>query len=139
MGENGREATESRGEARAGRRMRAGWMDAKHLLLLLLAFAPQVSASHAPADSGRRISVGRVESSEVVHDGVRGASCRDLRDAEIILAEEEVRLLDRLDSRSARLEERESWQDELDRTRASLEDLDRELAAARCPARSREG
>ena len=85
----------------------------KHLLFLLLALAP--------------------------HDGVQGPSCRDLRDAELILAEHEVQLLDELASESARTDERETWKGELDDTKSSLEDVDRALADARCPAPSQGG
>ena len=109
------------------------WMDAKQLLLLLLALAPGVSTSRTPGDSGG------TESFVVAHDGIRAPSCRDLRDAELILARHEVQLLDELASESARPDEREAWKGELDDTRTSLEDVDQALAAARCPPPPRNG
>ena len=117
--------------------MRGGWMDGRHLLLLLLALVPRVSTSSTPGDSDRRVSPDWTESSVATHDGVGGPSCRDLRDAELILAEHEAQLLDQLESQSARPRERETWKGELDETKASLEDVDRALAAARCPMSSR--
>jgi hypothetical protein len=114
-----------------------GRMDAKHLLVLLLALVPVVWTSRTSAQPDRPPSNTQAEPSARAHDGVEGASCRDLRDAELILAEREVRLLDQLASQGALPGERESWKDELDGTRTSLEDLDRSLAEARCPPPSR--
>jgi hypothetical protein len=103
------------------------WMDAKQLLLVLLALTPGVSTSRTPGDPDR------TEPFAAAHDGIGGPSCRDLRDAELILARHEVQLLDELASESARSEERETRKGELDDIRASVEDVDRALAAARCP------
>ena len=104
------------------------WMDAKQLLLVLLALAPGVSTSRTPGDPDRTESF-----VAAAHDWISGPSCRDLRDAELILARHEVELFDELASRSARTVERKVWKGELDDTRTSLEDVDRALAAARCP------
>jgi hypothetical protein len=104
-------------------------MDVKQLLLVLLALTPGVSTSGTPGDSDR------TDSFVAAHDGIRGPNCRDLRDAELILARHEVQLLDEPSSQSARGSEREAWKGELDDTRTSLEDIDRALAAARCPSR----
>ena len=110
-----------------GIRKSGRWIDPKQLLILLLALAPGVSTSRTPGDSEA------MESFASAHDGIRGPSCRDLRDAELILARHEVQLLDGLASESARPDEREAWRGELDDTRSSLEDVDQALAAARCP------
>jgi hypothetical protein len=103
-------------------------MDAKQLLLVLLALTPGVSTSRTQGDSDR------TDSFAAAHDGIRGPSCRDLRDAELILARHEVQLLDELASQSARTAEREAWNGQLGETRTSLEDIDRALTSARCPA-----
>src|SRR5262249_20812597 len=109
-------------------------MNPKPLVLLLLAFLPAASVSHGAADSGRRGSQQGTESSVASHDGVGSPSCTDLRDAETILAEHEVRLLDQLGSQTAFPAEREAWKGDLEHTKEFLEDVDRALEAARCPA-----
>jgi hypothetical protein len=116
-----------------GVRSTSRWTDPRYLVLLLLALAPGVSTSRTPGDPGP------TESFVTEHDGIRGSSCRDLRDAELILARHEVQLLDELASGNARSDEREAWRGELDDTRTSLEDVDRALAAARCPPSPRGG
>lgn len=65
---------------------------------------------------------------------VRG-SCDDLREAEAVLAEREVRLLDQLASPTATSEERTTWNGELTNGREFMEGLDRALEALRCPTR----
>jgi hypothetical protein len=115
-----------------GVRNTSRWTDPRYVVLLLLALAPGVSTSRTPGDSDRSASENATESL-AEHDGIRGSSCRDLRDAELILARHEVQLLDELASESARSDEREARRGELDETRASLDDVDRSLAAARCP------
>ena len=129
-----RAVAEGWARSRAPGRLPAGRMDAKHLLLVLLALVPAVSTSGTPGEPGSRVPETLTEASVVEHDGVRGASCRDLRDAELILAEHQIELLDELESDSAPSRDRRTAKDELDDTRASLEDLDQALAAARCPA-----
>ena len=116
------------GDVRPGR-----WMDARQLLLVLLSLAPGVSTSRTPGGSDGEAPERRTESFVAAHDGISGPTCRDLWDAELILATHEVQLLDELASQNARPPEREAWKGALHDTRSSLEDVDRALTAARCP------
>ena len=58
---------------------------------------------------------------------------------ETILAAHEVKPLDQLASQDARPAEREAWKGELAHAKEFLEDVDRALEVARCPAPSRGG
>ena len=118
-------------------RSRPRRMNVKPCILLLLVLLLGGSASYAAAASGTRASEQGTGSSLAAHDGVGSPSCNDLRDAETILAEHEVRLLDQLASQTAVPAEREAWKGDLVRTKAFLEDVDRALEAARCPPPSR--
>ena len=124
--------------ARPSRRLPVRLVVPRFLLFLLLTLLAAVSTSRASGDSVPAVSGSRTEV-VAAHDGVDGPSCRDLRDAELILAQQEIRLLDQLASRGAGRDAREALMDELDATRASLDDLDRALADARCPPPSRGG
>ena len=118
---------------------RTGRREARFLTLVLLAIVLLGSAAIAAADSSNRASEHAREPLVASHDGVSGPSCTDLRDAETILAKREAQLLDQLSSQRAEPTERKAWKGELVRTKKSLEDFDRALEAARCPAPTRGG
>ena len=61
------------------------------------------------------------------------SSCDELHEAEVVLAEQEVRLLDQLASPTALREEKESWRSALTRGQEFLEKIDRAKAALSCP------
>ena len=63
--------------------------------------------------------------------GVDG--CDELREAEAVLAEQEVRLLDHLASPTATPEEKVTWKGELANSEEFLQNIDRALAALSCP------
>jgi hypothetical protein len=64
------------------------------------------------------------------------SSCDELHEAEVVLAEREVHLLDRLASPTALREEKETWMAELAGAREFLRKIDRARAALSCPRAS---
>jgi hypothetical protein len=107
-------------------------MLARHLPLLLLGLLPAESWSSSSRVSDRQVSQGKTASAARSNSA---ASCEDLREAEAVLAEQEVRLLDRLASPAATAEERTTWKGELINGREFMENLDRALEELRCPGR----
>ena len=102
-------------------------MNARYLPLLLLGLLPAESRS-----SSSLIRDGQV-SEERTAPGATSSSCEELREAEVVLAEQEVHLLDRLASPTALREEKETWKAELATAREFLENIDRARAALSCP------
>ena len=109
-------------------------MLARHLSLLLLGLLPAESWSSSSQVPDRQVSRSQMASGARSNVG-SAASCEDLRDAEAVLAEQEVRLLDRLASPTATAEERTTWKGELSNGRAFMENLDRAIEQLRCPGR----
>ena len=109
-------------------------MLARHLPLLLLGLLPAESWSSSSQVPDRQVSRSQTASGARSNVG-SAASCEDLRDAEAVLAEQEVRLLDRLASPTATAEERTTWKGELINGREFMENLDRAIEELRCPGR----
>src|SRR5262245_21933875 len=109
-----------------------GAMQLKYLPLLILGLLPAGSGSTTTTLSDRTVSelatlAGPVSSEEEV------GKCDELRDAEAVLAEQEVRLLDRLDSPTATPDEKVAWKGELASSEEFLANIDRALEALSCP------
>jgi hypothetical protein len=114
--------------------MEPGSMHARYLPLLVLGLLPAESWSSSAVVRDRQVLETRT--AVAASAGVKsttGSSCNELHEAEVVLAEQEVHLLDQLSSPTALREEKEAWQSELDRGREFLENLDRARAALSCP------
>jgi hypothetical protein len=107
-------------------------MLASYLPLLLLGLLPAESWFSSSQASDRQVSHGKTAPAPRSDVG-SAESCAGLRDAEVVLAEQEIRLLDRLASRTATAEERTTWKGELINGREFLENLDRAMEELRCP------
>jgi len=107
-------------------------MDARYLPLLVLGLLPAESWSSSPVRGERTEARTAPAASPRVQPMTR-SSCDELHEAEVVLAEQEVHLLDQLASPTALREEKESWQGALTRDREFLENIDRAKAALSCP------
>lgn len=105
-------------------------MYARHLPLLVLGLLPAESWSSSPV-RGEQAATRTAPASARVKPTMR-SSCEELHEAEVVLAEQEVHLLDQLASPTALREEKESWQGALIREREFLENIDRAKAALGC-------
>lgn len=102
-------------------------MNARYLPLLLLGLLPAESRSSSSLIRDRQASETRTAVAAT------SSSCDELHEAEVVLAEQEVHLLDRLASLTALREEKETWRSELASTRHFLENIDRARSALSCP------
>ena len=109
-------------------------MHARYLPLLVLGLLPAESWSSAALVRGKQASEIRTAPAASSHArAATTSSCDELHEAEVVLAEREVHLLDQLASPTALREERETWQGELTRDREFLENIDRAKAEHGCP------
>jgi len=108
-------------------------MNPKYLLLLLLGLLPAESWSSSSRVPDRHGSEGLTAEAAGPSAPSTGASCDDLREAEAVLAEHEVRLLDQLASPTATAAEKTTWQGELSNGREFMDGLDRAMEALHCP------
>ena len=107
-------------------------MNPKYMLLLLLGLLPAESWSSSSRVPDRHASERRAEAPGPTGPST-GASCDDLREAEAVLAEHEVHLLDQLASPTATAAEKTTWQGELSNGREFMDGLDRAMEALHCP------
>ena len=109
-------------------------MELKYLPLLVLGLLPAGSGSTTATLSDRTVSEGDTSSRAVPKaEGRVVDGCDELREAEAVLAEQEVRLLDHLASPTASPEEKMGWKGELANSEEFLANIDRALQALSCP------
>lgn len=112
-------------------------MHARYLPLLVLGLLPAESWSSSPLVRASQVSETRTATAPSPRvEPATGASCDELHEAEVVLAEQEVHLLDQLASPTALREEKATWQSQLTRDREFLENIDRAKAALSCPPTS---
>jgi len=108
-------------------------MLARYLPLLVLGLLPAESWSSSPLIRDRQVSDARTVPAPSSRVKETSSSCDELREAEVVLAEQEVHLLDRLASPTALREEKETWERQLTSGREFLENIDKAKAALNCP------
>ena len=109
-------------------------MELKYLPLLVLGLLPAGSGSTTATLSDRTVSEMGTSSRAVAKaEGRVVDGCDELREAEAVLAEQEVRLLDHLASPTASPEEKMGWKGELANSEEFLANIDRALQALSCP------
>ena len=109
-------------------------MQLKYLPLLVLGLLPAGSGSTTATLSDIPVSETETSAGAVPRAEIRGIrGCDELREAEAVLAEQEVRLLDHLASPTATPEEKVTWKGELASSEEFLGNIDRALEALSCP------
>ena len=109
-------------------------MQLKYLPLLVLGLLQVGSGSTTPTLSDRKVSeVGTSPGAAPRAERRVVDGCDELREAEAVLAEREVRLLDHLASPTATPEEKVNWKGELASSEEFLGNIDRALEALSCP------
>ena len=109
-------------------------MNPRYLPLLVLGLLPAESRSSSSLAHDTQASETRTASAPASRVKTEANSrCDDLHEVEVVLAEQELHLLDHLASPTVLREEKEIWQGQLTSGREFLENIDRAKAALSCP------